>query len=66
MNDNQILLQLSVGETQAVLQALGKMPFETVADLWFKIKATAEQQFSAQQAQTAGIGAAATDIGSGD
>jgi len=65
VNENQIFLQLTVNETQVVLQSLGKMPFETVADLWFKIKATAEQQVSAQQVQNAGAGAAATDIGAG-
>lgn len=64
MNEPQISLQLSVTETQSVLQALAKLPFESVADLWFKIKATAEQQVAAQQAIHEGAGAAATDVGS--
>ncbi len=39
-----IQLNLEVQEVQAALSALSKMPFEQVADLWFKIKAQAEQQ----------------------
>lgn len=66
MNETQILLQLTVNETQTVLQSLGKMPFESVADLWFKIKTTAEQQVSAQQAQSSGAGSAVTDVGGAD
>lgn len=66
MNDTHIILQLTVNETQAVLSALGKLPFESIADLWFKIKATAEQQMSAHQAQANGAGAAATEVGGAD
>lgn len=66
MNETQITLQLNVNETQAVLSALGKLPFENIADLWFKIKATAEQQVSAQQVQASGAGAAATEVGGTD
>ena len=66
MNEPQIILQLTINETQAVLQALGKLPFDNVADLWFKIKSTAEQQFTAHQAQAEGAGAAATGVGGAD
>ena len=64
MNEPQITLQLSVNEAQVVLSALAKLPFENVADLWFKVKTTAEQQVAAQQAIHEGAGAAATDVGS--
>lgn len=66
MNDPQIILQLTINEAQAVLHALGKLPFDNVADLWFKIKTTAEQQVAAHQAQNEGAGAAATDVGGTD
>lgn len=42
-----ITLGLTIGETQIVLQALSKLPFEQVADTWFKVKNTAEQQLAA-------------------
>lgn len=63
---NDIQLSLSVQETQIILQSLGKLPFEAVADVWFKVKAQAEQQVAAQQAQAVGAGAAATDVGGAD
>jgi len=66
MSQPTITLELTVNETQTVLQALAKLPFEQVADAWFKIKNVAEQQLAAQQAQAEGAGAAATDVGSTD
>lgn len=66
MKEPQITLNLDVNETQIILQALSKLPFETVADLWFKVKTTAEQQVSVQQAQENGVGAAATGVGGAD
>jgi hypothetical protein len=66
MSTNQITLTLSITETQNVLQALAKLPFEQVADTWFKIKNQAEQQLAVQQAQELGAGAASTDVGGTD
>lgn len=66
MNETQINLQLNINETQTLLQALGKLPFESVADLWFKIKTTAEQQIALLQAQNQGAGSAATEVGGTD
>jgi len=63
---NDLNLTLSVQETQTILQALGKLPFESVADVWFKVKGQAEQQVAAQQAHAGGAGAAATDVGGTD
>jgi len=66
MSTNQINLTLSVNETQNVLQALAKLPFEQVADTWFKVKNQAEQQLAVQQAQEQGVGSASTDFGGTD
>lgn len=44
-----IQLNVELQEVQAVLNALAKLPFEQVADLWFKIKSQAEQQIAAKQ-----------------
>ena len=44
-----IQVNLEVQEVQAIMNALAKMPFEQVADLWFKVKAQAEQQLAARQ-----------------
>ena len=66
MSTNQINLSLSVNETQSILQALAKLPFEQVADTWFKVKNQAEQQLAAQQAQEQGAGAASTEVGGTD
>jgi len=66
MTPNEITLTLNIGETQTVLQALAKMPFEQVADSWFKIKNQAEQQLAAQRANDGGAGAASTDVGGTD
>lgn len=46
----EIQLTLTINEAQIVLQSLAKMPFEAVADTWFKVKNQAEQQVAAQQA----------------
>lgn len=61
-----ISLNVTINEVQAVLAGLAKLPLEQSADAFFKIKAQAEQQVAAQQAQAEGAGAAATDIGGTD
>ena len=61
MSANQITLSLSVGEAQTVLQALGKLPFDQVADTWLKIKNQAEQQLAAQQQTEAEVRVGGTD-----
>lgn len=61
MNDKTITLTLNVNEVQAILQALAKLPFEQVADLWFKIKSTAENQLAAANEASAQEPAGGTD-----
>lgn len=45
-----ILLKISVAETQIILAALGKLPMETAIDVWSKIKSQAESQLQVAQA----------------
>ncbi len=49
-----IQLNVEVQETQVILAALAKQPFEQVADLWFKLKNQAEQQLQAKPAAEPG------------
>lgn len=46
-----IQVTLEVQEVQFIMNAVAKQPFEQVADLWFKIKAQAEQQLAKEQAK---------------
>jgi hypothetical protein len=53
MNENQIIkIELTVAETNGVLQALGQMPFAQVAGLVQKIQQQAAPQVAPQVAPT--------------
>lgn len=62
----EINLNVTVQDVQAILGGLSKLPLEQSADAFFKVKAQAEQQIAAQQAQEQGVGAAATATGGTD
>ena len=49
MNVDQINLQLTINETNAVLLALAKLPYETVAQLIEKIRTQSLPQVPADQ-----------------
>jgi len=49
MNDLKINLELSVNDVNALLAGLGKLPLESVVDLWARVKAQAEAQIKAAQ-----------------
>lgn len=42
-------LELTVQEVNTIMAALGKMPLESVVDVWAKIRAQCEPQLAAQQ-----------------
>lgn len=44
-------LELSVNEINVIMAALGKMPLETVVDVWAKIRGQCEPQIAAQQVE---------------
>lgn len=49
----QLTIQLSPQEIEIVLQALGKQPFELVANLWFKIRTQRDDALKAGDAEPA-------------
>lgn len=58
-----IQLNVEVQEVQLVLNALSKLPFENVADAFFKIRGQAEQQLAAQQQAAAAPQAPESEAG---
>lgn len=50
MNPSTVTITVSVEEINTILLALGKLPFEQVADFIFKIRMDAQRQVDEQQA----------------
>lgn len=49
MNDTKITLNdLTVNDMNIIMAGLGKLPLETVVELWMRIKAQAEAQLKAE------------------
>tara|TARA_R110000868_G_scaffold112176_5_gene302319 strand:+ start:10593 stop:10748 length:156 start_codon:yes stop_codon:yes gene_type:complete len=46
MNDKEITLTLTVNDANLILAALGKLPFEAVADLVGKVKEQGQAQLT--------------------
>lgn len=54
MNDTKITLQLTVNDVNLLMAGLGKLPLESVVDLWMRIKQQGEAQLKAE-AEPAGL-----------